>query len=213
MKYLLLLLSFFIFWLAGCSQKEPPTNESSISDTDTLTSEEIGKKQNLWGDFLSTTQIEWIYFPIFLSNTLLSFSWSFSLKIPQGLKSREYVSNKTPVNDTFVEYLWFANDDNTKSFSIHISKLLSSTYSDKEICNVEYFDWYITKSEKIKIIQNRNIYINYATLMVSAPDIEPFKVLDNQICFVDNDIVYKFSASNFPHTEMDQIINSFTFFN
>lgn len=47
--------------------------------------------------------------------------------------------------------------------------------------------------------------------MVSAPDIKPFKAIDTQFCFVNNEILYTFSASNFTHEYMDNIIDSFTF--
>ena len=100
-----------------------------------------------------------------------------------------------------------------KNFSIHTRKITwtDSILSDKELCKVEYYDWFVSKSEKIQDIQGRKIYIYYATLMVSAPDTKPFTVIDTQFCFVDSGMIYNFSTSNYTHEYMSNILHSFTF--
>lgn len=47
--------------------------------------------------------------------------------------------------------------------------------------------------------------------MSNGLDVEPTEIIDTHFCFVDSGMLYKFSASNYTHKYMDQIINSFTF--
>lgn len=215
MKYRLFIFTLLPLLLIWCSQKEWIKNETIISDTDTnitnLTT--IDQEKNLWGKRTSTIHIPWIYFPIIIWKHEIIFSWFFSLKIPQELENREYVDNQTPVSNGYTEYIWFSNNDTTKSFSIHINNLSWFTYSDKEICSIKYPDWYITKSEKTYTIQWIRIYAYFSTLMVSGPDFDPFKTINTEFCFVNNDRAYSFSVSNFSHEYMDTLINWFTFFN
>lgn len=211
MKNILIFFTLLTLLLSWCSQKAWIHNETIVSDASNTTHSTPDQEKILWGKLTSPIHIPWIYSPITLGEHDLLFSWVFSLQLPQGLENREYVASKTPVSNGYMEYMWFSTNDNAKFFGIHVYNLSWRTYSDKEICHVEYFDWYITKSEKIYTLQWIQIYTYFSTLMVSGPDFDPFKVIDTKFCFVNNDIAYKFSASNFSHEYMDTIINSFTF--
>ena len=212
MKYTIFIFVFVIFFLAGCKQQEQTLH--IYQEEKTSTSPYTEKEQFIESDFYSWTQLWWLYTPIFISWNKLIFSWSFSFSLPKNITTNIYSSQLSPITNLYYERISFLNEEQEKSFTMRVEKnTQSKLYTEKEICSVEYSDWYITKSEKTYTIQWINIYTYYSTLMVSGPDFNPFKVIDTHFCFIYSWFIYNFSASNFPHTEMDQIINSFTFFN
>lgn len=212
--YTLILCSLAVLLLTGCSQKEA-IKEPIITETlSSSVSVQTWLAQFRESEFFSWTYLGWIYTPIFISGDTLIVSWAFSVSIPKEATNKTYSSQYTPVTKSYYERIWFTNKDNTKAFNLHISKLIrpDTTYPDKDLCLVEYYDGFLSKSEEIKTIQDQDIYIYYATLISSWPDVEPQKIIDTQFCFVHSGMLYKFSASNYNHAYMNQIINSFKFY-
>lgn len=216
MKYgficILLWMSIFFTWCNQLiNQKQQINTGEQVVSTISI---ESWQTQFIKSDLYSWTHMGGIHTPpILISGNIIVVSWGFSISIPKEIVHKEYSSQYTPMNKSYYESVSFNNKDNSKTFSFHIAKLSQSeiTYIDKDLCKVEYFDWYVTKSEKIKNIQGRNIYIYYATIMANGLDVKPTKIIDTQFCFVDNGILYKFYASNYSHIYMNQIIDSFTF--
>jgi len=214
MKYYMFICGFIILLLTGCSQKEEIKNTTITENLSSSVPVHTGLAQFTESDFFSWTYLGWIYTPIFISGDYLIISWAFSLSIPKEITNKIYSSQYTPITKSYYERIWFTSKDKEKSFTMYISKLVwpDTTYTDKDLCQVEYFDWFISKSEKTKEINWNNIYIYYANLLVSAPDIEPFEVIDSQFCLVRSWMLYKFSASNYTHEYINNIINSINFF-
>jgi len=208
MKYLIFVSSLIVLLLTWCSQNNIQINKLATSwELYKPILEQTWKDLFLWATLIDWGYFDWIYSFIIISWNLLTYSWIFTINIPEALYTREYIGH----NDT--EYIWFKDKNMEKNFSIHTRKItwIDSILSDKELCKVEYYDWFLSKSEKIQDIQGRKIYIYYATLMVSTPDTTPFKVIDTQFCFVDSGMIYNFSTSNYTHIYMDSILHSFSF--
>ncbi|EKD24740.1 MAG: hypothetical protein ACD_80C00166G0001 [uncultured bacterium (gcode 4)] len=212
MKYFIIICTLLV--LTGCNQQKkiqepivPVILSSSIPVTTWLA-------EFTESEFFSWTYLGWIYTPIFISDDILIVSWAFFINIPKETTNKVYSSQYTPLTKSYYERIWFTNKDKSKSFSIHISQLIrpETTYTSEDLCFVEYYDGFLSKSEKIKTIQNQKIYVYYTTLMSSGPDIEPQKIIDTQFCFVHSWMLYKFSASNYTHEYMENIINSLKFF-
>lgn len=83
--------------------------------------------------------------------------------------------------------------------------------SDKEFCTPSYQEW-INYQPKIteKVLWSKKIYITYAVFDVSAPDMDPFKNYQAEICFVKDDRVYTISISDQKKYRKD-IVESFRF--
>jgi len=214
MKYLLLLFSLFVFWLAWCThiqEQQTPNAEQLFSSIPV----ESWHAQFLENELFSWTYLGWIYTPIFISGNALIISWVFFIDIPKEIVHKVYSSQYTPINKSYYERIGFINKDDNKIFNVNIFKLIrpKTTYSDKDLCKEEYMDITLSNTEKIKETQWKKIYIYYATLMSTGPDVEPFEIIDTHFCFVDSGMLYKFSASNYTHEYMNQIINSLTFLN
>jgi len=210
MKYFILTIFLLSFWLMWCNQKKIQI-QKQITSWYLSSSVEIWTDKNLWGTIWSWIYLNWLYFPIIITGNTILFSWIYSIKLPKEMEQWEYI---TQINANR-ESIWFTDGNKNKSFNIKFWKIFESEkgISDKELCKVEYYDWYLSKSENIRHIQDKTIYIYYATLMVSAPDIKSFKVIDTQFCFIDSGMIYRFSASSYTHNYMNQIIDSFTFLN
>lgn len=72
-------------------------------------------------------------------------------------------------------------------------------------------DWLVSQTENIKTIQWRNIYMSYAVLEISGLDVEPRRAEEMHFCFVDQDIIYMFSLSNYTKKYMESIVASLVF--
>lgn len=214
MKFILPSIILFVLF-SWCSQQS--AQEQQINTGEQLFSSlpiESWQEQFLESELSSWTYLGWIYTPIFISGNILVVSWVFSTDIPKETAYKTYSSQYTPVNKSYYEWVWFTNQNKRKTFTIHISKIIrpETTYADKDLCLVEYYDGFVSKSEKTKIIQNQKIYVYYTTLMSSWPDVEPQKIIDTQFCLVRSGMLYTFSASNYTHEYIDHIIDSFKFY-
>ena len=215
MKYFTILLTIFsTLFFTWCIQNNKQTEQPIISwELSNSVPTQTWKEQSLWGNFILPIFIDWIYFPIIISWNVFIYSWIFTINMPQEIDAREYMSTNDVLTKTYREWMWFTSNDKKKSFSLNIRKIVwpDTTYSGEDLCKVEYYDWFLSRSEEIKNIQGKIIYIYYADLMVSAPDIKPFKVIDTQFCLINSGMIYEFSASNYTHAYMEDIINSLQF--
>ncbi len=210
MKYLLFIFFLGItFFLPWCIQKTNLDIQKNINTSTRISTE---TEQFIETDFASWNELWWTYTPLYISWNTFIVSWFFSFSLPKNITKKAYTSYFSPITHTYTDYVWFSNNEQETSFMFYmwlVSDVLLSW--DEQLCSVDYVDGYITKSEKTYTIQWQKIYAYYATLMVHGPDFDPFKVKDTQFCFIYNWFFYRFSASNYTHIEMNQLINSFTF--
>jgi len=214
MKYSLLIFSLFFLWLTWCKQQEKILQEPIVSgDLFSSISIETGKEQSLYGNSISPTIIDWIYFPIIISWNTLSYSWIFRISLPQHLELREYLGTNDFLSKTYKERILFTSKDNQKTLSIDTRKRIrpGTTMTAKELCKKEYVEWITSRSEKTKTIQWKNIYIVHAIFSTEGLDVQAWTSIQTHFCFVDSGFIYTFSAIDYSHEYIDTIIDSFTF--
>lgn len=214
MKYFILFITLPILFLMWCNQKADHIQNPIITG-DFFTP--VPKPQNifLWGSLsVSSIIISWLNSQFVFSWNTLIYSGFFTIKNPKDLKNWIYTSRIDSMNSIYFEQVILTNEDVKRHFNISLSKIISSNQqlSEKELCKNEYMEWVLSKSSRIKIIQGKNIYITDARFQISGPDMDPRISREIQFCFVNSDMLYNFSISNYDSTYMNQIINSLTFY-
>lgn len=211
MKYILLLLSLFVFWLAGCSFTSEKTNLTpSISYTGNIYPNKEIVNFPVWKNKQNFNQSEWFTVPltwilssittylwenISIDTTTLTYTWVFTLQIPNLFSEREY-------HTWWGDSLFLFNQKTHNSFSLHASKPLSLTEreNDEAQCK-DIVIWSLTTTSEN--INGQNVYIN----TIVYPD---SSTSTKEICFVRNETVYRVSLWDYKNVK--SILDSLVFF-
>ena len=208
------LSSLFFVW---CKQNIIEQNTPSTSGLDVNLTEIRPSIQILTWNILSWAMISWSNYFVSITWGHLIYSGLFSIMIPKNLQIRTNKYQWAEIIRLDLEKDSLPDSRTKWYFKFYVENIPSrkKENNDKDKCILgEYDEWVIFNKTITKTIDDKTVFITKLTYYVAAaPELDIIEKKWEQwdLCFLNNDIIYRVSVWSYDKIFIQKILDSFQF--